>query len=361
MSESLDRSYINMLSSELPLFTWESDTVCRFRCIICGDSQKKANKRRGHFYYDAEIDAYRHKCHNCSEASGWDLGQWLRVYSPHLYKSYQVDTFQEVRNNSGGYIALKKKKEEPKKVDSSLRRTKSLVMKKSKVIATDPALENHCVPVSELAEDHYCVKYLEARKLPKSRWPLLYFTENFRDFAQSIEPDNLESAERSPQDPRLVIPFFNATGHMTMAQGRSFDPKSGLRYITIKREEKTTKCYGLERVDFDRVKLVVEGPLDSLFLPNCLASADADLLKVKGDIYIPDNQPRNREIVKRIEKMVAQGVKVCLLPSSLDKYGKDINEYIVNGVTSNELLRIIAMNTFDGLKAKLELAKWRKI
>ena len=361
MSEALDRSYINILGCELEQFTWEQETVCRFRCPLCGDSKKKAKKRRGHFYFDPDIDKYRFKCHNCPDASGWDLQQWLRLYNPTIYSAYIVDMFQDTRQNTNGYIKLgaaKPKKEE--KRDASAVRTKSIV-KRKKAVATDEALVLCCTPITDLPEDHYCRKYIVGRMIPERVWSLLYFTENFKTFATAMEPETPESAEKSPEDPRLVIPFFDARGNMTMAQGRSFDPKCDLRYITIKREDRTNKCYGLERLDFNRTKLVVEGPLDSLLLPNCLASADADLLKVNGDIYIPDNQPRNREIVRRVHKMIKQGVKVCLLPSSLDKHGKDINEYIINGVKTMDLLRIIAQNTHQGLRAELEFAKWKKV
>ncbi|QDB73285.1 DNA primase [Vibrio phage VAP7] len=360
MSIELDKSYINMLSGMLDKFTWEQDNICRFRCPICLDSKKKANKRRGHFYADHDIDRMRFKCHNCGEASGWDLGLWLKTYEPTLYQSYVVDSFQETKRNSGSYMALKKKEEPKKAANKDTRRTRSLVKKKQEV-QSDYALDTYCIPVSELGPGHMCYDYLVNRQVPKRFFDILFFTNNYQRFAIGMNPENMLSAEKCPKDPRLVIPFFNARGEMIMAQGRSFDPKCDLRYISIKKEEKTTKCYGLERIDFDRTKLVVEGPIDSLFLPNCMASADADLLKVKGDIYIPDNQPRNREIVNRIEKMIKAGVKVCLLPHSLEQYGKDINEYIMNGVSTPELLRHIANNTFQGLKAEFEFAKWRKI
>lgn len=360
MSAEIDKYYINMISHELKKFSWEKDTVCQFRCPICLDSKKKANKRRAAFLYLPERDRFIFSCLNCGEHQGADFSHILRIYWPTLYKSYIVDTFQELRNGAGRYITLKNKEESKKATNKDTRRTRSLVKKKQEIVK-DHALDTLCIPASGLGPGHICYDYLVKRKLPKQFFDILFFTEDYQRFAIAMNPENMESAEKCPNDPRLVIPFFNARGEMIMAQGRSFDPRCELRYISIKKEEKTTKCYGLERIDFNRTKLVVEGPIDSLFLPNCLASADADLTKVKGDIYIPDNQPRNYEIVKRIEKWVRAGHKVCLLPESLNRYGKDINDYIIGGLERRDLLRYIANNTFQGLKAELEFAKWRKI
>ena len=38
------------------------------------------------------------------------------------------------------------------------------------------------------------------------------------------------------------------------------------------------KIFGLERVNFTKQVKIVEGPIDSLFISNCVAAAGADLL-----------------------------------------------------------------------------------
>lgn len=82
------------------------------------------------------------------------------------------------------------------------------------------------------------------------------------------------------------------------------------------------KFYGLDKIDFSRPIYVVEGPIDSMFLDNCIATMDSALYRITtllGDhdyIFIPDIQPRNKEIVKTIEQCIKVG-KVCLLPEHL--------------------------------------------
>jgi hypothetical protein len=75
-------------------------------------------------------------------------------------------------------------------------------------------------------------------------------------------------------------------------------------------------------------------------------------------VLIYDIQPRNRDLVKQIEKSIDKGYKICLFPESVK--GKDINEMIQNGLTAEEIKDIIDKNTFSGLQAKLEFVRWKR-
>ena len=69
---------------------------------------------------------------------------------------------------------------------------------------------------------------------------------------------------------------------MIAVSGRALETgDKTLRYITLRTVESDDKLvYGLDRVDFNKTIKIVEGPLDSLFLSNCLASGDANLTHV---------------------------------------------------------------------------------
>ena len=57
------------------------------------------------------------------------------------------------------------------------------------------------------------------------------------------------------------------------------------------------KTIGLDRIDMSKQIYAVEGPLDSLFLDNCIAVGGSDLNKLESDVIIIfDNEPRNKEI-----------------------------------------------------------------
>ena len=75
-------------------------------------------------------------------------------------------------------------------------------------------------------------------------------------------------------------------------------------------------------------------------------------------VLVYDNEPRNKDIVKQIERSIDKGYKVCLFPESVK--GKDVNEMIQNGLTSDEIKGIIDSNTFSGLTAKLKFTHWKR-
>ena len=74
---------------------------------------------------------------------------------------------------------------------------------------------------------------------------------------------------------------------------------------------------------------------------------------------VPDNEPRNKEVVKQIEKYIEEKYNVVIWPSDIKQ--KDINEMIMSGKTERDIKDIIARNTFNGLLAKTKLSQWKKV
>jgi len=106
-----------------------------------------------------------------------------------------------------------------------------------------------------------------------------------------------------------------------------------------------------------------------MFLPNCIAMAGSDVnLKSQMGIsnamdegigtMIFDNEPRNKEIISRMEKVIDKGWKLCIWPDSVAC--KDINDMILTSINETRILEIINKNTFKNLHAKTHLALWRK-
>ncbi len=139
--------------------------------------------------------------------------------------------------------------------------------------------------------------------------------------------------------------------------------ESKIRYVTVKVTDEK-KLFGLHRLCKQERVYVLEGQFDSFFVSNSVASGDSNLggvaaiLPELDTVLVYDNEPRNRDIVKQIEKSIDKGHKVCLFPESA--IGKDINEMMQNGLTSEAIKDIIDRNTFDGLKAKLVFSNWKR-
>ena len=160
-----------------------------------------------------------------------------------------------------------------------------------------------------------------------------------------------------------MLPFIDKKGNVFGYQGRAFD-KESIRYITIMLDEDMPKIFGLNTVDFSKKYYVLEGPIDSLFLNNAVAMAGADgnasgLENVDNAIFVFDNEPRNKEIVTRMEKCLDRGYKVCIWPSNM--LDKDVNDMILSDVKPVDVQMIIDMNSYTGLEGKLKLSEWRRI
>jgi hypothetical protein len=152
-------------------------------------------------------------------------------------------------------------------------------------------------------------------------------------------------------------------------QGRSLEKDSQVRYLTWIFDKEHPKLFGLNKVNINKRIWVVEGPIDSLFVPNCIAIGGADfnsteLLQYADKdkfVFLYDPECRNYELIQTIEKRINEGFNVCILPESIRKYGKDINNFIENGLTVDEIMKIANDNVFNGFLARVRLNIWTKI
>jgi hypothetical protein len=215
-----------------------------------------------------------------------------------------------------------------------------------------------CVSLADLSDTHKAVKYMIGRCFEREQINRLFYSEDFKVTAQAINPEPL--SEYFPSEERIVIPFYDNEGNVDMVQGRSLDPNSSLRYISIKSHEDVDKIYGKEFVDPSRTTYCVEGPFDSLFVDNCYATCDSALQRSDADVLIFDNEPMNEEIVELMSKAIANKRNVVIWPTSpLEK--QDINDMIKMGINKDDLMEIIRSRTFSGLRAKLEFTRWKRV
>jgi hypothetical protein len=188
----------------------------------------------------------------------------------------------------------------------------------------------------------------------------IYYAEDFKSWAQSVSEIDYSNLGRD--EPRMVIPFYDTEGKLIAAQGRALGSHE-LRYITIKVTEDSTKVYGLERWNLENTTYIVEGPIDSMFLPNCLAVAGGDLQSIKIDkekcVLIFDNEPRNEHTVKKLMKAIDDGWFVVVW--SKEKKFKDINDLVMSGLSTDEILEMINKNTMSGLEADWAAREWRNV
>ena len=327
----IDTKYLNIIGPQLLQFKKKGDFLWNFRCPYCGDSQKSRTKARG-FVYRKKNDLF-YKCHNCGV--GTTLGKLIEYVDSKIHKDYIMERYR---------CGVKTNNPEPEfKFDVPIFRKKG-VLKSLKSI-------------SDLSTEHPARKIVEERLIPSEFLSDLYLCESFYKFTNTLVPNKFPSLDGD--HPRLLIPFRNEKGEVFAYQGRSFG-KEQPKYITIRLDDDTTKIFGLDRIDDSRQVYAVEGPLDSLFLDNCIAVGGADLAKLENDVVIIfDNEPRNREICKQMDSCIGFGKRIVIWPDSMKH--KDINDMIMAGYAKEQIQEIIDDNIFSGASAKLRFSEWKKI
>ena len=311
-----------MLSPRLDKFKKVRDNLFNFRCPYCGDSQKSRSKARGYFY--RKKNDYFYRCHNCGK--GTTFGKVLEYLDVTLYKEYIMERY---------------------KGDAPKTEQPEFKFEAPKFKKIDPKLEN-LIPINKLNTWHPARQFVKSRQLPEEFYSDLYLCPKFFEWSK---------IQSQQEHPRLVIPFRDESGEVFAAQGRAFG-KEIPKYLTIKFQDKP-KIFGLDRVDFAKRYYVVEGPLDSMFLDNCLAVAGADFRYLPpGDTTIVlDNEPRSIEIIKQMERLIHQEHELVIWPDTITQ--KDINDMVLAGV--KDIQTTIDNNTFSGLEATMKLSAWKRI
>ena len=333
MSSYIDLKFINDLSGRLSQFKKKTDYLFNFRCPHCGDSQKSKTKARA-YLYRVKNDMF-FKCHNCGQ--GQNLANFIKFVDPKLYESYLLERY-------------KKSAPATPKPKFDFKPTKF----------TNQTPIDDLKSIKDLPEDHPARLYCDNRKIPEKYFDKLFLSDKFMTLVNEVKPNTYKITK---DHPRLIIPFYDTTGKVFAFQGRAFG-KEQPKYLTIKLDENKQKVYGLDKVSFQKPIYITEGPIDSLFIDNCLAAGGADLFlknKIPNEniTYIFDNEPRNKEIVKRMYKVIEQDFNVVIWPEDLQL--KDVNDMIMSGLTKFELQDIISNNTYSKLSALTKLNYWKKI
>ena len=320
----VDSKYVGLVSSRLQKFKRVKDNLYNFRCPICGDSQKNKNKTRGYIYQVKNNTNF--KCHNCG--SSMSFNNFVKTIDPTLHKQYTLEKFKE--GHTGRNFVVESPKLEFAKP----------VFKKS-------------INLPKASSDFRAKEYLVNRKIDPDKF---YFADKFMEWTNT-QKQTFDTILRD--ESRIVIPMYDETKNLIGFQGRSLG-KSFTKYITVMLDDDSPKIYGLEKIDRKQSIYIVEGPFDSTFVENSVAMCGSDIDVRSFDwsdyIWILDNEPRNREIVNRVSKVIDRGDRVVIWPNGLVE--KDINDMVLAG---HDVMSMLKLNTYSGLEAKIKFNNWKKI
>ena len=339
--EWLDVKYVNLLSNRLRNFKRKSHNLFNFSCPICDDSQIKRNKARG-YVYEKKGNLLFH-CHNCNITLS--VANFLKKIDYSLYNEYVLEKIKENKT--------------PEQIDLENFVAK---MKPPKFMKSD--ILKGLKKVSQLDPNHPVKKFVVKRKIPNYFHSKLFACPNFMNYTNSIIPNKFDEKALKHDEMKLLIPFIDSNKEVHAYQGRSLR-NSEVKYITIVVDNSIPKVYGLDIVNFNKPTYVFEGPIDSMFVPNSIATAGGDLVSTMVGfdktnlIVVYDNEPRSKETIEKINKAILQEYSVCIWPDNI--IHKDVNDMILAGYTIESIEHIINQNTYKGLSAKLALTKWSKL
>jgi transcription elongation factor Elf1 len=343
MSLIIDQKYVGMISHRLRNFKRKQDYVWNFSCPLCGDSKKNVLKARGYVYKKGNNLFY--SCKNCG--IGTSIGKLLEQVDGSLYKEYILERYKAGESGSSNYT--KPTFNVPSPRFDKLDKQKQF---------------EHAEFCSDLPSGHFCLDYLKNRQIPKEFYSQLLFTSHYKQFIDALVPNH---GKKLVDDARVIIPFYDVYNNLIAVSGRALETNDKtLRYITIRTTDSEDKLvFGMDRISVHEPVRIVEGPIDSLFVKNCVASGDSSLTTVADNIsagkkvLIFDNEPRNKEIVKLMQDSIKSNHHIVIWPNTIQ--AKDVNEMVMSGISVDEIQAIISSNTFSGLEAQTKFVFWKKV
>lgn len=371
MSGIIEQQFIMNIASQLDKFkTVEPNKTYNFRCNVCGDSDTNDFKTRGYFFYSPQDDIYMMKCHNCSVS--YSFQHYLKIYFENEYKDLRTQIFKE-RGIRQFAPVIKKEIKAEDIFNSEYQQQLADILN---------ATEEHDILIcaNKLPSTHPARVYLEKRNIGINGLSRLFYTDNYKNFVESVIPAQIIGHRKIPSDPRIVFKLQTVDGELVGFQGRCIDSDSTLRYSIIMLSDAYPKMFGLECIDKNDTSpiFVTEGAMDSFFLPNAIALNGGDInalssiiVEEKLDknrfIIILDNEPRSKDTIKRTKKSITDGYNTVIW-TGISPEHKDINDMILSGTfdsngtfnNRNTLKTFVLNNNHSGTKAVLKLQQWSK-
>lgn len=322
--DSIDEKYINLLSGKVDKLKKVKPGLYNCRCPLCGDSERNKTKARGYFYQIRNNTNY--KCHNCGASMSFN--NFLKLTDSILFPRFCLEKY------TSGFTGKNFPVEEPD-------------------FYTEKPVFSEKLDLPRASTNEKARQYLESRKLNPEKF---YYAETFKKWVNTLRPTFEDKALKFEEE-RIVIPL-HLNKKIIGFQGRSLG-RSDVKYITIMLDASAPKIYNFDNVDTSKNVYILEGPFDSEFVKNSIAMCGADVnlkqLNISHPVYVYDNEPRNKDILSRMNQVIERGESLVIWPTNV--HYKDINLMVMSGI---DVMSLIMANTYNGLEAKLKFNFWKK-
>jgi len=320
-----------------PLKTVSSLGNCfQFKCNVCGDGKHKhrgyllkSKSRKTHGYFWA-FKCFNDGCKANGEGNAWPAEGWLKYTNKNLHDSF-VKEFLTSNNFGEAKKDLEEqiKKHEEKILKEEKENKKRKLRREKKELKHFVSI-NKKIDICDVARNE-CIR----RKIPENIWKKWY-----------VSTDGLYKN-------RMIIPFFGKGNKITYFQGRTLydDIPKYLNRLT----NKESAIYNIENIDRTKPVIVLEGPVDSMFIENAIAVMGTDISEERQQLligldlyYLWDNDKAGR---RKSEECLLQGKKVFLWNKFLYSDCKDINEIVIkynkNNFSFKDLKSCFSKNYYD--------------
>lgn len=218
-----------------------TNSYYNFRCNICGDSNKNKLKKRGYILINK--DRWGFKCHNCGAFMSAE--QWLKEYYPNYYKMYVTDLLSDNKDKKESDESKIKKLIENKKRERRIEEKRIKKQEKEDVKYFTP-IKNGKTKIFDEA-----IKFCKDRLIPENVWSK-WFVSTKKKYGG-----------------RLIIPFYDNTNNIYYFQARTLT-KQDPKYLN-RVANKDNAIYNYFNIDKTKPVMILEGPIDSLFVDNSIA------------------------------------------------------------------------------------------
>lgn len=316
----------------------------QFKCNICGDGSKQGNKR-GHLrlYRTNGTQYWTYKCFNDGcRASGngeaWPGEFWLKYTAPHLYDNYISELLSENRKDYSEEI---KKLEEKVAIEQRIVRQEKYNKEQKSLEYFIPIIDNNklCKTAIDL-----CIK----RLIPEEVWSKFFVAL---------------PGKGSVYSNRMIIPFYDNNEEIYYWQGRALLEKQDPKYLN-RLTDKDEAIYNIFNIDKNKPVFITEGPIDSIFVENGIATLGLEVSEKMQNIintfdnviYIFDG---DKPGIKTAQKYIQKGKKVFLWEKFIKdlklpiRKKWDINDFMIfsdlkgTKLTYSDLEPFISKNYYD--------------
>lgn len=219
-----------------------------FVCPVCGD-MRFPNKRKAWIYKDT----WKYICFKCP--CSMPFAAYLKQTEPETYSKLIYSAFGSMPNE-------RKKREEPKE-------------ERPRLPANSPFMEGELIPITS---NHPLAKAglaeCRSRRIRPEvfeKWYVCLEGDQFRRRDANgnyILDPNTGRPTGNEYKNRIIMPFYRFGGKWTQFDARAIDRNNPMRYLNLKNVRR--EAYNIDFIRFDQPFYILEGTIDSTFIPNAI-------------------------------------------------------------------------------------------